>query len=398
MSDTPWLTIIGVGEDGPDGLCSASREALARAEFVMGPARHMALLPDAGAERVIWPVPFADGVERLMARRGKATIVLASGDPFWFGAGTTLAKRLKRSEWRVLPGRSTFSLAAATMGWPLEQMICLGLHAAPLTRLRPHLSAGQRIIATLRDGDAVPALGQYLQDCGFGASSCTVLEALGGPRQRVTEARADAIADHTFNHPLCVAIEVMGTGEPMPRASGLADGWFEHDGQITKRPVRALTLSALAPRPHEHLWDIGGGSGSIGIEWLLSDPSLHATTFEPRADRVARIRANATNLGVDRLHVIEGKAPEALADLPPPDVVFVGGGLSPALLAHLEGLPEGTRLVVNSVTLESDALLTEVQARLGGQLMRIAISEVTDIGPKRGWRTAFPITQWSHVL
>ncbi len=398
MSDTPWLTIIGVGEDGLEGLCSASREALAAAEFIMGPARHMSLLPDTGGERVTWPVPFVDGVDQLVARRGKPTVVLASGDPFWFGAGTTLAKRFTRGEWRVLPGRSSFSLAAASMGWPLEHTICLGLHAAPLSRLRPHLASKQRIIATLRDGEAVTALSQYLLDCGFGTSVCTVLEALGGPRERVTEARADALANHDFTHPLCVAIEVGEEGDPLPLASGLTDDRFEHDGQITKRPVRALTLSALAPRPFEHLWDIGGGSGSIAIEWLLSDPSVQATTIEPRADRVARIRSNAMNLGVDRLRVVEGKAPDALSDLPAPDAVFVGGGLSPELLARLEDLPKGTRLVVNAVTLESDALLTQAQARLGGNLMRIEISDVAEIGTKRGWRAAFPITQWSHVL
>ena len=398
MSDTPWLTIIGLGEDGPDGLCSASRDALARAVCIMGSERHLSLLPDAGPERRVWPVPFSAGVEQLMARRGQPTVVLASGDPFWFGAGTTLAKRLSRREWRAFPGRSSFSLAAARLGWPLEHTLCIGLHAAPLTRLRPHLAAGRRIIATLRDGDAVTALSRYLQSCGFGESSCVVLEALGGPRARATEAKASALMHQNFAHPLCVALEVTGEGDALPLASGRADDWFGHDGQITKHPVRALTLSALAPRPFQHLWDIGGGSGSIGIEWLLSDPTLQASAIEPRADRVDRIRANATKLGVDRLHVVQGMAPEALRGLSVPDSVFVGGGLSPDLLAYLETLAKGTQLVANAVTLETEALLTQTQARLGGNLMRFEISTAVPIGPRQGWRAAYPITQWSVVL
>jgi len=398
MSDTPWLTVIGLGEDGPDGLCSASREALAQAICIMGAERHLSLLPESAAQRIVWPVPFASGVEQLMARRGQPTVVLASGDPFWFGAGTTLAKRLDRAEWRAFPGRSIFSLAAAKLGWPLEHTLCLGLHGAPLARLRPHLAPGRRIIATLRDGEAVAGVAQYLCRCGFGASRCTVLEALGGPRERVTEAPAQDLATQRFAHPVCVAIEVAGAGQALPLSAGRADDWFDSDGQITKQPVRALTLSALAPRPFEHLWDIGGGSGSIAIEWLLADPTLTATTVELRADRAAQIRANAARLGVDRLNVVEGRAPGALSGLDAPDVVFVGGGLSRDLLAHLETLPAGTRIVINAVTLESEALLTQAQARLGGALMRIEISSVAPIGPKRGWRAAYPITQWSHRL
>jgi len=364
----------------------------------MGAKRHLSLLPKSGAERISWPVPFSEGVDQLMARRGKPTVVLASGDPFWFGAGSALARHLARGEWRAFPGRSSFSLAAARLGWALDTTRCLGLHAAPLSRLRPHLAPGRRIIVTLRDGKAVAGLGQYLQGCGFDPSPCTVLEALGGPRERVTDCTAQDLSDRDFAHPVCVAVEVAGTGAVLPLASGRGDSWFDSDGQITKQPVRALTLSALAPRPFDHLWDIGGGSGSVGIEWLLSDPTLNATTIEPRADRADRIRENADKLGVDRLRVVNGTAPDVLAGLPAPDVVFIGGGLSPALLAALEALPEGTRLVANAVTLESEALLTQAQARLGGTLMRIEIASSVPIGPKRGWRASYPITQWVHEL
>lgn len=364
----------------------------------MGPARHLALVPDSAARRIAWPVPFAEGVDQLMALRGSPVVVLASGDPFWFGAGTVLANRLARGEWRAFPGRSCFSLAAARMGWGLENVQCFGLHAAPLSRLRPHLAPGRRMIVLLRDGAAVADLADSLTRDGFGASTLTVMEALGGPRERCTIVRADALPKRGFAHPVCAALDVAGDGEVLPLASGRPDAWFDNDGQMTKQPVRALTLSALAPRPSELLWDIGGGSGSIAIEWLLSDPSLRATSIEPRADRAERIARNAARLGVDRLTVVTGSAPEALTDLPAPDVVFVGGGLSSELLAHLETLRPGTRLVANAVTLESEALLCAAQARLGGTLMRVEIAAATPIGPKRGWSASYPITQWSHVL
>ncbi|MDA7428021.1 precorrin-6y C5,15-methyltransferase (decarboxylating) subunit CbiE [Primorskyibacter aestuariivivens] len=397
--ELPWLTIIGLGEDGPDGLSPASRSALAEAEIVMGPPRHLDLLPDLKAKRIAWPVPFANGVEQLLALKPSRVVALASGDPFWFGAGTTLARRLSPDEWHAFPGASTFSLAAARMGWPLEATPCFGLHAAPLTRLRPALAVGQKLIVLLRDGAAVRQLADYLASEGFGPSALTVLEAFGGPRERITKARANALPDTAFQHPVCAAIEVAGDGAALPLASGRADDWFQSDGQMTKRPVRALTLSALAPQPFEHLWDIGGGSGSIGIEWLLSHPTLRCTTIEPLESRAVNIRANADRLGVDRLDVITGQAPEALADLPAPDAVFIGGGLSQALLDWLTAnLSPGTRLVANAVTLESEALLINAHAQLGGELLRAELSSAAPLGPKRGWKAAYPIVQWSVTL
>jgi len=392
------LTIIGLGEDGPDGLCFASRAALERAEIVMGPTRHLGLLPDLTAERVAWPVPFADGLAVLESYRGRRVVALASGDPFWFGAGAVIAERLTPSEWRAFPGRSTFSLAASRLGWPLEATLCLGLHAAPLARLRPHLAPGLRVIVLLRDGHAVQALADYLGAEGFGDTRLTVLEALGGPRERVTAARAADLAG-TFTHPVAVAVEVAGQGAALPVISGIADCFFETDGQITKRPVRALALSALAPLSGETLWDIGGGSGSIGIEWCLAHQSLRAISIEPRADRAARIRANADRFGLDRLSVVQGMAPEALEGLEPPDAVFIGGGLSAGLMQDLTArLPAGTRLVAHAVTLESEALLADWQARLGGDLLRIELAEAAPLGPKRGWSPARPIVQWRAVL
>ena len=400
MSDTPWLTIIGLGEDAPENLPPASRKALEAADVVMGPPRHLGLLPALSARLIEWPVPFADGVAQLLEMRGQRVVMLASGDPFWFGAGTSVTRRLDPEEWTALPSPSTFSLAASEMGWPLDTTGCFGLHAAPLTRLRPDLQDGARLIVLLRDAKSVGDLTEYLNDSGWAESSVTVLQALGGPRAQRVDFTANARPDAKFEHPLCVAVKVKGPRDnALPRATGRADTWFDSDGTMTKRPVRAITLSALAPRAGEHLWDIGGGSGSIAIEWLLSDWRLSASCIEPRASRVAAITANAAKLGVDRLEVVQGSAPEILTDLPHPDVVFVGGGLSDALLDWLTSrLQPGTRIVANAVTLESERLLLAAHTKLGGDLMRIEISNAEPLGPRTGWKASYPIVQWSVTL
>ena len=434
MADAPWLTIVGIGEDAPDGLSRASRAALQAAEVIMGAPRQLALIPDNGARRIPWPVPFADGLPILDTLRGQAVAVLASGDPFWFGAGSVLAERYAAREWRALPALSSFTLAAAELGWPLEQTTCLGLHAAPLSRLAAHLAPGARLIVLLRDGDALGALADLLRARGFGATSVTVLEALGGPRQRVTRFTAQAGVSDRCAHPLCAALQVCAHGDgaqagdgagsetagdrsgaaraeggdgaeaaaagpALHCASGQPDALFDSDGQLTKRPLRALTLSALAPQPGELLWDIGGGSGSIAIEWLLSAASTQAVSIEARGERARRIGANARRLGAARLQVVHGRAPRALAGLPEPQAVFIGGGLSDALLeAVLAMLPRGARLVANAVTLDSEALLSRWQNARGGDLLRIELARCAPIGTRRGWHAAYPVVQWSVSL
>ena len=348
-------------------------------------------MPGAGGERIEWPVPFSDGIAKLLACRGRRTVMLASGDPFHFGAASVAVRHLERGEWTCHPAPSAFSLAASRLGWALERTACLGLHAAPFGRLVPHLAPGQRILATLRDGEAAADMAFWLTERGFGASRVTLLEALGGPRERIGSFLARDGAPEA-DHPLIAAIEP--DGPALPCASGLPDGTFETDGQITKRPVRALALSALAPRPGETLWDIGAGSGSVSIEWLLSHPSCEAIAMEARPDRAARIARNAEALGADRLRVVEGLAPEALSGLPAPDAVFVGGGLSGALLDAVDAAAPKARLVAHAVTLESEALLTARHAAEGGELLRIELSAPVPLGPKRGWRAAHPVTQW----
>lgn len=392
----PWLTIIGLGEDGFDGLPPAHRAALEVAEVVAGSVRHLALLPPLRGERLEWPVPFADGIPRLLALRGRRVAMLASGDPFCFGAGSSVTRYLEPGEWQALPAPSTFGLAAARLGWSLEQTACLGLHAAPLARLRPHLCGGARLLVLLRDGAAVASLARYLVDLGFGDTTLTVLEALGGPRERRRELRAAAYDLHDVVHPVAVALQVAGDAEALPCSSGLPDAFFAHDGQITKQRVRALTLSALAPRAGERLWDIGAGAGSVAIEWLLAHPRCEAVAIEADPDRAVRLRHNADRLGVDRLVLVTGSAPAALVGLPTPEAVFVGGGLCEAMLDALwQILPRGCRVVANAVTLESEALLAHWHARAGGSLSRIELAEARPLGSRCGWVASYPIVQWS---
>lgn len=390
MAD-PWLTIIGIGEDGLAGLSEASRKALFDAEIVFGGERHLALagVTDRGRP---WPVPF--DAEGVLSCRGRPTAVLASGDPFWHGVGSHLASRLEVGEWIAHSASSTFSLAAARLGWPLESVICLGLHAAPFERLVPHLVRGARIICLVCNGEAAGELAAWLTVRGWGASPFWTLAALGGPRERVTRHRADSHPGDAADSLVAVALEARGA-QGITRSTGLPDDLFAHDGQITKRPVRALALSALAPRPGERLWDIGAGSGSISIEWALCGGS--AVAVEMREDRVENIRHNTVTFGLShRIDVVAGTAPDALADIDAPDAAFIGGGLDGALFeAVWSRLAPGARLVAHAVTLETEALLAKLHARRGGELMRIEIAHAAPLGRYRSWESARPVVQWS---
>ena len=334
--------------------------------------------------------------EIVFSCRGRPTAVLASGDPFWHGAGASLAEKLDAGEWTAYSAPSTFSLAAARLGWRLEAIACLGLHAAPFERLMPHLARDARIICLVRDGNAAGELARWLTARGWGASAFWTLVALGGARESIKEHRADGFAGDLAASLVAVSIEARGT-QGIPRSSGLSDELFAHDGQITKRPVRALALAALAPRPGERLWDIGAGSGSISVEWALCGGT--ATAIEAREDRAANIRTNVAAFGLThRIGVVAARAPEALANLESPDAVFVGGGLDRAMFDALwPRLSPQTRLVAHAVTLETEALLGELHQQHGGELMRIEIAQAAPLGRYRSWEAARPVVQWSAV-
>jgi precorrin-6Y C5,15-methyltransferase (decarboxylating) len=397
-----WLSIVGIGEDGVAGLSPVARGLVSDAEIVFGGRRHLGLAAPLirGAARP-WPTPFDGAAAEVLRHRGRQICVLASGDPFHYGIGAVLARHIDTREMIAVPAPSAFSLAAAKLGWSLPETVLLSVHGRNLDLLRPHLQPGARILALTSDGDGPAAVATLLKENGFGESRLTVLEALGGPRERISTALATDDARGTVDPLNTLAIEVIAARDAriLPRAPGLPDAMFEHDGQITKREIRALTLSSLAPCRGQLLWDIGAGSGSVSIEWMLTDPTLRAIAVEQNAERAARIRRNAAAFGVPGLAIVEAAAPAALAGLPEPDAAFIGGGASDSdvLDTAARALRSGGRLVINAVTVKTEAMLLARHAALGGELTRIAISRAGPIGGETGWRPAMPVTQWVWV-
>jgi precorrin-6Y C5,15-methyltransferase (decarboxylating) len=398
-----WLTIVGIGEDGLDGLTDLTKSLIADAEVVFGGARHLALVRRLNlAEQRRWQSPIETSVEEVARLRGRKRVcVLASGDPFHFGIGATLARRIPAREMLVVTSPSSFSLAAARMGWALQDVTVLSLHGRSNDLIRPHLHHGRKILALTSDEKGPGELAALLSESGFGASALTVLQALGGPKERMKTEVADGFSQTDIDPLNLVAIDVVAGPEAriLPMTPGVPDDWFDHDGQITKREIRALTLSALAPRRGELLWDIGAGSGSVAIEWMLADPTLAAIAIEADSVRASRIAGNAAALGVPGLTVKHGRAPQVLKTLPQPDAIFVGGGGTEdgVIDAAMDALRPGGRLVANAVTLEMEALLALLHGQSGGTLTRIQIARAETLGSMSGWRPAMPITQWVWV-
>jgi precorrin-6Y C5,15-methyltransferase (decarboxylating) len=395
---TAWLSLVGIGEDGLEGLSPAARNRLARATLVVGGARHLALAAPISAPTLRWPSPIEDAIPALRARRGEPTCVLASGDPFWFGVGALLRRHFASEEMTCLPGPSAFSLAAARLGWSLQDCATISLHGRALEAILPHLQPSARILALSWDGATPSRLARLLVERGMGRSILTVCEAMGGASERLGTCRAERFEMTDIAALNTIALEVVAErgARVLSLTAGLPDEYFEHDGQITKRETRALTLSALAPRRGELLWDIGAGSGSIAIEWMLADPANRAIAIEQKPERAARIGRNALALGVPTLRVVEGRAPEALEDLPQPQAIFVGGGASApgALEFYLATLATGGRMVVNAVTLETQAELTSAYKRWGGELTLASFAHADPVGRFTGWRAAMPLVQW----
>ncbi|MEV7720876.1 precorrin-6y C5,15-methyltransferase (decarboxylating) subunit CbiE [Streptomyces sp. NPDC088184] len=397
----PAVTVVGIGADGWAGLPDAGRAALADAQVLIGGARQLALLPPScRGQRVPWPSPLRPAVPGLLAAHaGSRIAVLASGDPMFYGIGRALTEVLGPDGLRILPHPSSVSYACARIGWPVEDTETVTLVGRPAARLAAALHDGRRVLVLSADADTPAVVAGLLRERGFGPSRLRVLEQLGGAEETCLEGTADHWP-HPPGDPLnIIAVECRrAPGAPrLGAVPGLPDEAYEHDGQLTKRHIRAATLGVLAPAPGELLWDIGGGSGSIAIEWMRSHPSCRAVTVERDPARAARIVRNADRLGVPALRVVTGRAPGDLAGLPAPDAVFIGGGLTaPGLLdACWDALGPGGRLVANTVTLESEALLAEAHRRHGGDLVRLAVAHAVPVGGFTGWRQAMPVTQWS---
>jgi len=392
---TPWLTVVGIGEEGFKGLGKNARHALLNATRIIGGQRQLDLLPACirGA-RQLWPSPFS--LDPVLTKQGEPVCVLASGDPMFFGVGASLSRHLSSDEMRILPAPSSCSLAAARMGWPLQEVVTLSVVARPVAALNAHLSSGVRLLALSNDGRSPAAIAALLRERGFGPSRITVLEHLGGETERHVHGIASDWSDPPIADLNLIAIECIA--EPntlhLSRLAGLPDSAFQHDGQLTKRDVRAITLARLAPVPGELLWDVGAGSGSIGIEWMRAHPGCRALAIEADTGRQALIEHNRDALGVPGLQLVRGSAPQALAGLERPDAIFIGGGVTRegVLDTCWAELKPGGRLIANAVTLQSEMTLMAWREQHGGELTRIHIAQAQPLGDFDTWRQALPIT------
>jgi precorrin-6Y C5,15-methyltransferase (decarboxylating) len=394
-----WLSIIGIGEDGIDGLSPMARRLIEGAALVVGGVRHLDLAgPLIRCERLKWPSPLHQAFDAIAAKRGEPVVVLASGDPFNYGVGKQLAERFSTNELLCLPQPSAFSLAAARMGWALQDTTQISLHGRALEGIIRHLSPGAHILALCWDDTTPAKLAALLSARGMGGSRLFVLEAMGGLQERVRGAIANVFDIEDINALTTIAIDVVADTAAViiGLAPGLADDLFEHDGQFTKREIRAVTLSALAPRPGELLWDVGLGAGSVAIEWLLRHASLRAIGIEQRQDRADRAAHNALALGTPDLKIAMGSAPTAFEGLEAPDAVFIGGGISDVDVFEevWARLKPGGRLVANVVSLEGEARLAALFHAHGGELLRLAVSRAKPIGTMHGFKPAIPVTQW----
>lgn len=385
------ITIIGIGEDGLAGLSAAARALVENAEVLVGGERHLAMV-SSRAERHIWPSPFAAAQPLLDSLKARRVVVLASGDPMWFGAGATLAGWFAPSEIAVMPHPGAFSLAAARLNWPLQEVLCLTAHGRPVESLALHFAPGKRLFVLSEDKTTPAKVADLLKSHGFARSRLIVLERLGGPAERMIEGPGP------YDPLNLIAVEVMADAgtRMLAQIPGLPDDAFLHDGQLTKREIRAVTLAALAPLPGELLWDVGAGNGSVAIEWMRAGG--RALAIEDRHDRADRIALNAARLGVPGLEVVRGRAPECLP-YSDPDAVFVGGGVSvPGLLEGCwQALKPGGRMVVNAVTIEAEAALLAFHNAHGGGLARLAVSRLVTTGSFHTWAPAAPVTQYSGI-
>ena len=397
-----WLAILGIGEDGVEGLAAPARALIGEAGLVVGGSRHLALAESLiQGTQLAWPSPIADAFPAILARRGNRVVVLASGDPYCYGIGNTLSAVVPPQETLCLPAPSAFSLACARLGWAMQDTATLSFCGRPLAAIAPLLQPGARVLALSADATTPGQLAALLRASGFAPSRLYLLEALGGPRERIRVlcANADLPTDLSPLNLIGVEVVALPGARIIPLTAGLPDDAFEHDGQITRREVRAATLSALAPRRGELLWDIGAGSGSVSIEWMLRHPSNRAIAIEHRPDRAARVVRNTLSLGVPELRVLTGAAPAVLDGLPAPDAVFIGGGAQNdgVLPTAWAALKPGGRLVANAVTIETETILFQALRDHGGTLTRLSVERLDRIGRMHAFRPAMPVTQWAAV-
>lgn len=397
-----WLTIIGIGEDGMAGLSAAARARVEAAEVIIGGDRHHRLSDSVTAERLAWPHPFDALIDEIRALKGRRLVILATGDPLWYSVGARIARAIPADEIEYFPQLSAFQWAACRLGWSLADVETLSAHGRPAERLVPYLWPGARLLVLTAGSETPGQVARLLAERGYGQSRLTVLGSLGGPAESRHDGNAAewAATDPASSIPAfhTLAVECLGQPDRLLPRYGLPDDAFEHDGKMTKQEVRTVTLARLMPARLETLWDVGTGCGSVAIEWCRAARDAEAVGIDRDPARLAMARRNAVALGAPRLDLVEGEAPAALAALPRPHAVFIGGGLSVETAdACLAALGPGGRLVANAVTLESEAVLLALHARHGGSLTRLAVQRAEPVGGLTGWRPMMPVTQWALV-
>ena len=396
---TPWLHIVGIGEDGLDGLTPATRAVVEAAEVLVGGGRHQSLARCADAERIEWPSPFSTLIDTLKQHKGKRVVVLATGDPLWYSVGARIGRQLDPSEITYHPQVSAFQLAAARMGWSMADLETLTVHGRPVEQMIAFIQPHQRLLILTTGAETPAQIARFLTERGFGQSKMTVLAFMGGAEEQRFEATAE---NWTHEVPAFNTLAVDCIAAPdaalLPRVPGLADDLFAHDGTMTKQEVRAVTVAKLMPMRGALLWDVGCGCGSVAVEWMRGARYARAIGIEPRADRRLFAAQNAAALGAPKLELIDGMVPEALTGLQAPDAIFIGGGLSRETYEHCwQALRPLGRLVCNAVTLESEALLVELHREHGGQLVKLSVDRVEPLGKLSAWKPLRPVTQWSLI-
>ncbi|MBT3703606.1 MAG: precorrin-6y C5,15-methyltransferase (decarboxylating) subunit CbiE [Alphaproteobacteria bacterium] len=394
---TPWLFIVGVGEDGLAGLSASARSAFDTSEVIIGGKRHLAMLGKDKRPQVLWDSPLGKTLSKIKRLKGKRTCVLATGDPMTFGVGVTLIKKFGPEQCAVYPHQSAFSLAAARLGWSLADVNTLTLHGRPLSNLNRHLRPNTRLLALANDGHTANQVSKMLTEAGYGESQITVFEHMGGPKEKRHEGIAKTWKRKSKDLNTIAISCVADPSEPRrAKLAGLPDDLYQHDGQLTKQEVRAVTLAALSPAPNDILWDVGAGAGSVAIEFLRAERTAKAIAIEHNAKRIKNIKANAQNLGVEHLKIIQGRAPQTLMDLEKPTVIFIGGGVGNAKVLQTcwRVLKPGGRLVANSVSIEGETRLFDMMRRYGGTMTQVAISHLDHIGDLHAWRAMRPVIQY----
>ncbi len=406
----PPVHVVGMACHQQGLLPEGARQALSAADYILGARRHLETLRgalDLGAA-CRWeelPQPFQRLLERLRRYEGRRIVLLASGDPLLYGAGSWLLGQLERRALVFHSNVSSVQAACARAGIPWEKLEIISLHGRPLEGLRARLRQG-RYYALLTDAGSSPkAVARELRAAGYGEGRLWAAEDLGTPRERVREYSVAQLCSSRarFSAQLVLLVHNRGRGAVLPEFPGFADEHFagggtDGGGMLSKREVRLAILSLLSPRAGDLAWDVGAGCGSVAVEWARWNPQGCIYAVERAAQRRALLEANRARFGVAaNLHLVAGEAPAALEALPPPEGVFVGGGgarLGEILEYCWQRLQPGGRLVASAVTEDSRAVLCAFGAERGGTASRwteIAVSRGEQLGRALLLRPRLPV-------